>query len=119
MKIICEVSRPHFHPSKDTQFPLGVTKKRDLSVPPNWVANERIIKDEVSYAVVMPPREAELFEIEQEVHIHLPEYLIVEVDGKLVKAKVKVSPYQFQPVVHFDEKTADLIGITNGQEGSV
>jgi hypothetical protein len=117
MKVICEVSRAHYHPGKD--FKIEVTKKRDLSIPPNWVANERIEKDGVSYAIVMPARETELFETNQAVHIHIPQYLTVRVNGKRIRAKVKLEPYEFEPRVHFDEDTAEELGVGNGQEGEV
>lgn len=117
MKLICEVSRPHYHPGKD--FNMPVTKKRDLSIPPNWVANERMEKDGITYAIVMPPRQNELYEIGQEAHIHLPPYIMVKVAGKMVRVKVKIEPYEFEPRVHFDQQTAEQLGITNGQEGEI
>lgn len=117
MKLICEVSKPHYHPGKD--FDMPVTKKRDLSIPPNWVANERIEKDGVSYAIVMPPREVELYEVDQETHVHLPEYIFVRVNGQLIKAKVKVSSTQFEPRVHFSDIAAEALGIKDGDKGSV
>jgi len=100
LKGIVEISKPHYHPGKDFNKPL--TKKRDLSVPPNWVANERVEKDGVSYAIVMPPRENELYETEQEPHIHLPSHITVLVDGKPMRLKVKVEPYDFVPAIHLD-----------------
>lgn len=117
MKIICEVSRPHYHPGPD--FDMPVTKKRDLSIPPNWVANERIEKDGISYAIVMPPREVELYELDQETHIHLPEYIYIQVHGKRIKIKVKVGDSQFEPRVHFSEAAAEELGIKPGDEGLV
>lgn len=118
MKVILEVSRPHYHPGP--KFDTPVTKKRDLSIPPNWVANERIEKDGVSFAIVMPPREEELYETEQAVHIHLPEYIWVKLsDGQLVLAKVKIEPSQFTPRVHFDEQAAAKYSVKNGDKASV
>ncbi|MEY4731175.1 MAG: hypothetical protein RL681_121 [Candidatus Parcubacteria bacterium] len=112
MKVICEVSRPHYHPGPS--FAKKVTKKRDLSVPPHWVAHERIEKDGISYAIVMPPRQRELYEVEQEPHIHIPQYVTIEINGHKLKAKVKVEPHAFNPRVHFDDKTAAQLGINNG-----
>lgn len=117
MKFICEVSKPHYHPGKD--FKMLVTKKRDLSIPPNWVANERIEKDGVSFAIVMPPREVELYEVDQETHIHLPEYIWIKVNGKVIKAKVKVGDSQFDPRVHFSDVSAEALAINDGDKGEV
>ena len=111
MKVTIEISNPHYHPGPG--FEMAVTKKRDLSVPPNWVANERIELFGKSYAIIMPPRETELLELEQEPHIHLPEYLTVLVNGKEFRVKVKVSPHEFAPVIHFDSQTAEREGITD------
>jgi hypothetical protein len=117
MKLICEVSRDHYHPGPD--FDMPVTKKRDLSVPPNWVANEKIQKDGKWYSIVMPPRDKELYEVEQEVHIHVPEYIMIEVNGKQIRAKVKVSAgVDFEPRAHFGELAAEHLGIKQGDEGS-
>lgn len=117
MKVICEISKPHYHPGPD--FKMEVTKKRDLSIPPNWVANERIEHEGVNYAIVMPPRAVELYEVDQETHIHLPEYVYIEVNGKRIKARVKVEPTQFEPRVHFSDVAAEALGITNGTEGNL
>lgn len=110
--MIIEVSKPHFHPSKDNNY----TKKRDLSVPPHWVANERIEKDGKSYAVIMPPRNEELFEDRQALHIHIPAYVTLNIKGKEYKAKVKVHDESFSPVVHIDSVEAELLGIKGGEE---
>lgn len=111
-----EVSRPHYHPDKDN----GYTKKRDLSVPPHWVANERVEKDGVSYAVVMPPRPQELYEMEQPVHIHIPERVMITVNGIQMLAKVKVQQGEvFAPVVHFDHITAEKLNIKGGEEATL
>lgn len=112
-----EVSRPHYHPGPD--FDMEVTKKRDLSVPPHWVANERVEHDGKSYAVVMPPRAEELFEERQEVHIHMPEVVEIKIGDKFYKAKVKLSPEDFAPVVHFDNVEAEEHGIVGGEEAYV
>jgi hypothetical protein len=112
-----EVSRPHYHPGKDFKTP--VTKKRDLSVPPHWVANERITHPGTghSYAIVMPPRDFELYETHQEVHIHIPLYTKIEINGKEYMAKVKVHEgYGFKPVVHFDHIEAEKEGIKGGED---
>ena len=101
LEVLLEVSKPHYHPGPD--FDIEVTKKRDLSVPPHWVANERIEKDGVSYAIVMPARAEELFEVNQEPHIHLPEYIDIIINGKVVRVKVKVEPYEFVPAIHLDQ----------------
>ena len=115
MKIKIEVSGPHYHPGLD--FNKEVTKKRDLSVPPNWVANERIEKDGISYAIVMPKRDEELYEILQEPHIHLPQYLEVKVKDKMIRVKVKVEPYQFEPKIHLDKETSQNLSIISGDKG--
>lgn len=118
MKIKIEVSRPHYHPNKDK----GYTKKRDLSVPPYWVANEREIDPETgeSFAVVMPPRELELWERRQPVHVHIPEYLMLTVQGKQMKAKIKIEKGQvFEPTVHFDSCEAEELGIVGGEEAEL
>lgn len=117
MQIPIEISRPHYHPGKS--FDMKVTKKRDLSIPPNWVANERIEKDGVSYAIVMPPRDKELYEIEQEPHIHLSEYVFIKINGGFIRAKVKLGPDEFDPKVHFDDITAKELGITSGMEATL
>lgn len=114
MKILCEISRPHYHPGPD--FDMKVTKKRDLSVPPHWVANERIEKDGQSYAIVMPPREKELYELRQEMHIHLPSYLTVRVNGRDFKVKVKVNEGEFEPRLHVDHIDSETKLINPGDE---
>jgi hypothetical protein len=122
MKIICEVSKPHYHPGPD--FTMEVTKKRDLSVPPHWVTNERIEKDGQSFAIVMPPRDKELYEIRQPVHIHFPkeyegqlkEYELIKVGDYEITAKVKIEPYLgFVPKVHFDHISAEQYNIKSGE----
>lgn len=114
MKIECEVSKPHYHPGKS--FKKRLTKKRDLSVPPNWVANERIEKDGISYAIVMPKRDKELYEIFQEPHIHLPKYITVNLKGKDTRIRLKVEDRDdFEPKAHFDESTAILFNIDRGE----
>lgn len=113
MKIPIEVSNPHYHPGPD--FSMEVTKKRDLSVPPHWVANERMEKDGKSYAIVMPPRAQELYEIRQEVHIHFPEYVTIMINGSYVRAKVKVQlGEEFEPRVHFDHIESEELNIKSG-----
>ena len=116
MNIEIEISKPHYHPSKDK----GYTKKRDLSVPPHWVANERVEKNGKSYAVVMPPRKKELYEDRQSVHIHLPEYLPVKIKGEIfwVKLKVQEGEY-FEPKIHFDDVDAIEFNIKSGQKGQL
>ena len=125
MKAICEVSRPHYHPGLD--FRGKVTKKRDLSVPPNWVANERIEKNGVSYAIVMPPRDKELWEERQEIHAHIPksygfkDNAIVTIKHEFdiwcfTSVKVKNISDEFIPRVHFDHVDAERYGITSGEE---
>lgn len=117
MKIQCEISRQHYHPGPD--FDMKVTKKRDLSVPPHWVANERIKKDGSSYAIVMPPRDKELYEVSQETHIHFPQRVRILVNGQIITAKVKVEPYDFEPKVHFDESTARQFNINPEDEATL
>lgn len=113
MKIICEISKPHYHPGPgDHKF----TKKRDLSVPPNWVANERVEKDGKSYAVVMPPRDEELWEERQAPHIHLPEQVYVKINDEWVLAKLKVGGQDYIPRMHFDDKDALAFNVINNQE---
>lgn len=112
MKIIAEISNPHYHPDKNYQGAL--THKRDLSVPPHWAANERIEKDGKSYAIIMPPREQELYEDMQPIHIHLPSHLYIEVNGIKIRAKVKVHPEEFQPRVHFDSVDGKVYEIESG-----
>lgn len=130
MRILCEVSNPHYHPGPD--FDMKVSKKRDLSVPPHWVADQRIHKTDEdgdpygqSYAIVMPPRDEELWEDRQAVHIHCDDLTykklggvdlkIIKVKGRQFMAKVKVSlGYVFEPVIHFDHVDAEKFGIENG-----
>lgn len=114
MKIPIEISRPHYHPGPD--FDMEVTKKRDLSVPPHWVANERIAKDGKDYAIVMPPRDQELYEERQEVHIHMSEYQPIMVNGRQIMAKVKLHPEQFESRVHFDDYEAASRNLKGGEE---
>lgn len=119
MKLKCEVSKPHYHPSK-AENTSELTVKRRLSVPPHWVANERLEDGGKSYAIVMPPRDESLFEDRQEVHIHFPEYVWINVDGAKVKARVKVQSGQpFEPVVHFDDVEAEMFGIESGKTEAV
>lgn len=112
MQIAIEVSNPHYHPGQS--FDMKVTKKRDLSVPPNWVANERIEKDGVSYAIVMPPREKELFEDRQTPHLHLPSKVMGRINGQPVLLSIKISNADFTPVIHFDHIDAERYGIKKG-----
>lgn len=127
MKIEIEVSRPHYHPSKETVKKLTLTKKRDLSVPPHWVANERITRPETghSYAIVMPERDHELWEVTQPVHIHCDrktyeqlgsvENKVITVNTQQFAAKVKVSDgYEFEPKIHFDHVDAAKYNINPG-----
>jgi hypothetical protein len=114
MRIPCEISNPHYHPGPD--FDMVVTKKRDLSVPPHWVANERITNPDTGqeFAIVMPPRDQELWEIRQAPHIHMPEFVEIEVNGQKIIAKVKVEKGvgPFEPKVHFDHIDAKENDIT-------
>ena len=131
MKIKVEISRPHYHPSHESVKKLTLTKKRDLSVPPHWVANERVNHPGTghSYAVVMPARENELWETHQPVHIHCDELTYIElgsVESKVITvntqqftAKVKPSVGSFEPVVHFDHLDAEKYNINNGDEAIV
>ncbi len=97
---------------------MKLTKKRDLSIPPNWVANERVEKDGRSYAVVMPPRDKELWEDRQEPHLHLPEYLPVMIKDQKYWVKVKVSGGEyFEPKLHFDDVDASELKIESGDLG--
>lgn len=114
MKIEVEISNPHYHPGKDWNTPL--TKKRDLTVPPHWVANERMEDGQGnSYGIVMPPREKELLELRQPVHIHMPEYLVIKIGEQEFKARIKVEKgYDFEPKVHFDNVEAEEKGINSG-----
>lgn len=109
-----EISRPHYHPGPD--FDMTVTKKRDLSVPPHWVANERIENPETgeSFAIVMPPRDKELYEVRQPVHIHMPEYVELTIKGQQYLAKVKLSEGSFKPVIHMDHIEAKELGVSGG-----
>ncbi len=110
-----EVSNPHYHPGPD--FDMKVTKKRDLSVPPHYVCNERVTLKGKSYAIVMPPRDKELWEDRQPVHIHIPEYAPIMINKKMHLAKVKVSQGEFfMPIVHFDNVEAEENGIKGGEE---
>ena len=127
MNIKVEISRPHYHPSHATAAELSLTKKRDLSVPPHWVANERRIHPGTghSYAIVMPPRDHELYEVRQPVHIHCDQktfelfgdlgtemYKRIMINGQEFAAKVKVSEgYEFEPTIHFDHIDAEKYGI--------
>ena len=121
MKVICEVSRPHYHPGPD--FKMPVTKKRELSQTGQWVANERIQKDGRSWAIIMPPREQELWEERQEPHFHCdPETArglgithgqIVYLKDPTVEVRVKIAE-SFVPRVHFDHIDAEKYGVKNG-----
>lgn len=116
-----EISRPHYHPGKD--FDMTVTKKRDLSVPPHWVTNEKMTNPETGqmFSIIMPPRDEELYELRQPVHIHTPEFVEITVNGKQFLAKVKVVEGQgtFKPVVHFDHEQAELENINTGDEATL
>lgn len=134
MKIEIEVSRPHYHPSHESVKLLSLTKKRDLSVPPHWVANERVTNPESnqSFAVVMPPRDEELYEHRQPIHVHMDETTLNKLNeslngteleslrllikGKDYLAKVKVSPanYTFEPKVHIDHIQSEMDNINSG-----
>jgi len=106
-----------------------MTKKRDLSQRGQWVANERIEHPitHKSYAIIMPPREQELWEDRQSPHIHLDpktaSKLGVEngavvtgrVRGTNIQMKIKVDK-NFIPRAHFDDVDADLWGIKTGDE---
>ena len=134
MNIKVEISRPHYHPSHATAAELSLTKKRDLSVPPHWVANERRIHPGTghSYAIVMPPRDHELYEVRQPVHIHCDintfkelfgtteikrdtQYKYdIKVNDHMFAALVKVSEgYEFEPTIHFDHIDAETYGINS------
>lgn len=102
LEVLVEVSKPHYHPGPD--FDMVVTKKRDLSVPPHWVANERIEKNGQSYAIVMPARKEELFENNQKPHIHLPKFIDIILDGKPVRVMLKIEDYDFTPALHLDQE---------------
>lgn len=116
MKLLVEVSNPHYHPGPHDNT-AELTIKRRLSVPPHWVANERMEENGKSYAIVMPPRDQALYEDRQEVHIHMPEYAWIDIGGKKFKAKVKIQPGQpFEPVVHFDNVEAGMFEIKGGEE---
>lgn len=131
MKIKIEVSRPHYHPSYQTAEELTLTKKRDLSVPPHWVANERVIDRQTgeSLAVVMPPREEELYEYRQGIHIHCDEATyrelgevdvkVIWIKGKEYAANVKVSEdYNFPPTIHIDHIFSQQEDITSEDEAT-
>lgn len=111
MDLQIEVSNPHYHPDKDN----GYTKKRDLTVKPYWVANEK----HEGYPIIMPPRETALFEDRQELHIHFPSYLQVKINGELFMARVKVSTEMFNPVVHIDNVDADRLAIKTGDKATL
>lgn len=109
-----EISKPHYHPGKSDIRKF--TKKRDLSVPPNWVANEKVKYKHKYYAVVMPKREESLYEDRQALHIHLPEYVELKINGQRCLAKVKVHKERFEPVVHVDDVEAVTLGVVGGEE---
>ena len=60
-KVICEVSRRHYHPGKNSE--KKYSKKRDLSQAGQWVANEKVFVDNMSFAVVMPERNEGKYEL--------------------------------------------------------
>lgn len=120
MNIEVEVSRPHYHPGKD--FDMVVTKKRDLSVPPHWVANERITNPDTGkdFAIVMPPRDEELYELRQPIHIHIPLYVPVSINGKVLMAKIKPQEgFSFEPKLHIDSFEAEELGIKGGERATL
>lgn len=145
MKIEIEISRPHYHPSHDSAETLLLTKKRDLSVPPHYVTNERINHPDTgeSYAIVMPPRDHELWEDRQSVHIHCNGHTFLEIkelfglhhsvpadnevitvpiqiNGFTLPAKVKIHEgYDFEPKIHFDHVDAEHYGINSGDFAEV
>jgi hypothetical protein len=123
MNIKAEISRRHYHPGPESHPDLmaGLTKRNDLSVPPYWAANEKIEKDGKLYTIVMPARAKELFEDDQEAHLHVPKsfrgtntYLEGVINGQRMLFKVKREPYEFEPVAHFDEQTAEKNNIKPG-----
>lgn len=116
MKI--EISKPHYHPgpNEDTS---KYTKKRNLSVPPNWVANERINIVGKDYAVIMPPREKSELELRQGLHIHMPLFVEIEINGIKQIAKVKLSDETFKPVVHVDDIRAEQLGLKGDEEAFI
>jgi hypothetical protein len=116
MKI--EISQPHYHPGPNEDI-SNYTKKRNLSVPPNWVANERIEIDGKDYAVILPAREEPLLEFRQGIHIHMPTFLLIEINGIKQVAKVKISDETFKPVVHVDNIEADKLGLKGGEEVTI
>mgnify|MGYP006185680549 CR=1 FL=1 len=119
--VIVEVSRPHYHPGPDFNLPL--TKKRDLSQPGYWVANERIEKDGQSYAIVMPARDKELFEDRQEPHLHAPpseSYAngqMLEATHGEIKFPVKVKVHEGAVMrVHVDHIDAETYNLKTGDK---
>jgi hypothetical protein len=132
MKIKIEVSRPHYHPSHESVKELTLTKKRDLSVPPHWVANERVNHPEtnIPYAVVMPPRNEELWEERQAMHIHCDSEMfrllgslsnkMVYIKNKPYSATVKESKdVTFEPTIHIDHIFSEQYNINSNDEAEV
>lgn len=121
MTVICEISNPHYHPGPG--FKMQLTKRRHLSVPPYWVANERLEHEGKSYAIIMPARSKELWEDFQPPHIHVPKsfpdigpYCKGHVPtGQIILFKVKREPYEFGAVAHFDNMDAEQYGIKSHQ----
>lgn len=121
MKVICEISKPHYHPGPG--FKMKVTKKRDLSQKGQWVANERIEKNGKSYAIVMPPRSKELWEERQEPHLHADPETAQNLgvkDGDILNPKncpfsikIKIAE-NFVPRIHLDHVDAEKYNIKNG-----
>lgn len=116
MKI--EISKPHYHPGLKEDI-SEYTKKRNLSVPPNWVTNERINIDGKDYAVILPPRDEVLIEDRQGIHIHIPLFIEIEINGIKKVAKVKLSDEVFKPVVHIDHIEAEQLGLKGGEEVTI
>ena len=61
IKVICEISVPHYHPGEDEEV-AHFTQKRLLSQDEHWVANEKKGFDGVEVPVIMPPRKEAIHE---------------------------------------------------------
>lgn len=109
MKVICEISSRHYHPSHESAEKLTLTKKRDLSQGEHWVAHERVEARGASFAVVMPPREKEVYEMST-----TEWYKLMEGEPQYSGTfQVKLRHF------HCDAKTAEAQGLKNGDMVSI
>lgn len=108
MKVICEVSVRHYHPAIDT----GFTKKKNISQPGQWAANEKVEFRGQSFGVIMPPRPYEKYELSITDWKKLMEGGPVFEDGQ---ASVVVQVRHF----HCSQQTAQVLGLQTGDKVSI